>query len=189
MQQVIQAALATADPSPQDRAVAAQATALEQQARQEQSHQQNSDFISQQTNNNPAITSASQKSKATNAFGVGRPQSGVPESLIVTQFVGATQTPSTDVVQGVSVYGRNVKDTVTVQPAMPDKRSSTAEDALIGFVARVSQKVYSDPSIAGLSETSVQNSVAPQKNDARTAAITPSMITKFHPSKQISFYA
>lgn len=35
MQQVIQAALAPADPSPQDRAVAAQAAALQQQARQE----------------------------------------------------------------------------------------------------------------------------------------------------------
>ena len=34
MQQVIQAALAPADPSPQDRAVAAQAAALQQQARQ-----------------------------------------------------------------------------------------------------------------------------------------------------------
>ena len=35
MQQVIQAALAPADPSPQDRAVAAQASALQQEARQE----------------------------------------------------------------------------------------------------------------------------------------------------------
>ena len=35
MQQVIQAALAPADPSPQDRSVAAQAAALQQQARQE----------------------------------------------------------------------------------------------------------------------------------------------------------
>lgn len=37
MQQVIQAALAPADPSPQDRAVAAQAASLAQQARQEES--------------------------------------------------------------------------------------------------------------------------------------------------------
>jgi hypothetical protein len=37
MQQVIQAALAPADPSPQDRAVAAQASTLAQQARQEES--------------------------------------------------------------------------------------------------------------------------------------------------------
>ncbi|MFA7404805.1 MAG: putative metalloprotease CJM1_0395 family protein [Pelobacteraceae bacterium] len=36
MQQVIQAALAPADPSPQDRAVAAQAAAIQQEARQEQ---------------------------------------------------------------------------------------------------------------------------------------------------------
>lgn len=40
MQQVIQAALAPADPSPQDRAVAAQAAALQQSARQEQSSSQ-----------------------------------------------------------------------------------------------------------------------------------------------------
>lgn len=37
MQQVIQAALAPADPSPQDRAVAAQAAALQQEARQQES--------------------------------------------------------------------------------------------------------------------------------------------------------
>jgi len=40
MQQVIQAALAPADPSPQDRAVAAQAAAMQQAARQEQTSSQ-----------------------------------------------------------------------------------------------------------------------------------------------------
>jgi len=174
MQQVIQAALAPADPSPQDRAVAAQAATLAQQARQEES-------------SSTAATTAS-------------PVSGgaVPSGLEgnARDASGAIQTDSGSAQSGDGA--------TLVQQPPSNEQSPATKDAINGVIARISRSAYGDPAVAGLPESSPgqatliksadQNKSAASpdnQNDKRSpiSGITPAMITGFGSSRQVSFNA
>jgi hypothetical protein len=80
MEQVIRAALAPADPSPQDRAVAGEAAAAEQQAKQEESAAKSDE--------------AQGKNKSSNASPSGTVRSASPSQAAAYQTIPSARTPS-----------------------------------------------------------------------------------------------
>jgi len=206
MQQVIRAALAPADPSPQDRAVAAQAANLAQQARQEQSNPKTADSAT--------VPGAQQDTKEANAQAAGRPPAGMPEPLsgVPPQSGTGTQTTSSakNSVSGDgtaydgSVISSPIQFSAPSQASASGERKPAGEDSLTGTASGKSLSVYSDPAVTGQPETTAQQTTIDAQKEVRSSAVfpdvptsrrpesfaaTPAMITGFSPSKQISLYA
>jgi hypothetical protein len=81
MEQVIRAALAPADPSPQDRAVAGQATAIEQQARQEKTTEKNKE-ANEKKQQNAASETGSPKAASPAQAAAYQKNAAAPEPVI-----------------------------------------------------------------------------------------------------------
>ncbi len=163
MQQVIQAALAPADPSPQDRAVAGQATQQLQKAQQERSSAAASDTTD---------TSGSTGSAATDSKSAGQTSgdlSGTPvaDSAAAGQRRSQRETGGNSAVAQAARAYSDPTVTGTGYPSrdlpVPSGLQSQADSFLTGF--------------------------SPQDARKAASAVSPSMITGFGSSPQLSRYA
>ena len=109
-----------------------------------------------------------------------------------------------ETIQPGFAVSQSVDSTTNGQGTTASRRTSATEDAIIGVIARISRSAYSDPVVAGSSETSSLRAITPQSIDQGLSStptetqgtnsspphdITPSMITGFGSAKLISFYA
>lgn len=129
MQQVVQAALAPSDPSPQDRAVAAQASAMEQQARTEK-------------------TSSSGTAEGGNAAEAGA-AAGTPnqgEQPGESDSGSDTEKSSVKGTSGAVPPSSPGGEAPPVTPAGQGSRDATGSDTIIG---RISRSAYGSEAVAG----------------------------------------
>lgn len=159
MQQVIQAALAPSDPSPQDRAVAAQAANIKLQAQQEKAQQSNQQVGDQKTEN--------QQNEA-----VGATPGSASAAAGDTQPAKENSQPDTGNGQKIS---------------FAQSRSSYADPTVNG--RSDSQTLATDSSEKQNTSVNVINSTRQTGRNLPSPGITSAMISGFASGKTVSFYA
>ena len=204
MQQVIQAALAPVDPSPQDRSVAARASSIEAQAHQEETGTTTS--TGSQGQAVPTGTPANAIPKDTSRDNL-TPKAGVPSAgstpssgtdLFPSHADQVTVSPGTEQDAAPSASGS------TVAPeSAPQSIEPSTEKALAALVARLARQSYGDTTATGATEpwqSTVQlNGNEPASSASRTNTgqsryfvsreLTPGMLTGFEPSQHFSMHA
>ena len=168
MQQVIHAALAPADPSPQDRAVAAQAASIAQNASQE-------------------------KAEAESQVGDSKDAAGDSGEAAVVQDNGADISVRNKAGEGDEAIARvpdsaatasersSQSDAVSVTMDVGEERSASGKSDK-DFMERISRQAYSDPAVAGVNTT-------PENASSMVDTINPQSITGFGPARPFSLYA
>lgn len=168
MQQVIHAALAPADPSPQDRAVAAQAASIAQNASQEKADAE--------------LQVVDSKDAAGDSGEAAVVQDGGPH-ISVRNGAGEGDEPiakGSDSAAAASERSSQ-SDAASVTMDAGEERSASGETNKV-FMERISRQAYSDPAVAG-ANTMLESA------SSMTGTINPQSISGFGPARPFSLYA
>jgi hypothetical protein len=172
MQQVIQAALAPADPSPQDRAVAAQAATIQQAARQEQA--------------SAGQPSTSGGEKPANAAGSEQPSAAQADGSRGSK--DATTSDSTGNPASSSAQGTTARNETPQNPALVQQsRRAYSDPAVTGKEPSPATSPPQYPQITG--SISISTDPLTGSGGSEQSGLSPSAITGFGPARPVSFYS
>lgn len=188
MQQVMRAALAPADPSPQDRAVAAQAATTAQNARQQEAEAETESQLAESSGATTAATSDAAIADAINQIEAKRDNSD-GTGRVAGKSRSGEPAPSfqPDAASWPMVSGEG-------RPA-----SETTNSGLLGLISR---QAYSDPAVAGSKESNGKYPAATRQDgissaageyaaygnaSSRTGVLVPAQATGFGSVRPVSF--